>query len=498
MVVLAPAAVWDRGRELLKPFAGRFADATAMLVLLGYPTSVDLQQAMNRGLASIVSADPTLDEVFLAGMRAFELLEAKGRAETRGKWVNRYRYELGELIEISRALTTERDDRTSCSASSSRRAASSPAPTPGQHLRGRAPGRAVAPHDARRTAEEHPRPDVAVQADAERLGRNSTRASSSMPMSSARSISGSGRALASQAINIGDVVRSASHHASSAFDRIASTTRSVTARRSMLTAPLDRQAGTTSSACCSSSTRSATRRRSVSSSRRGLREADVIPFDERSEELLGDAGLARRHRPRKRASLRREIKHLFEGFVTASVSAIESARPDHQRSLAPRRRPDRRTSPSALDSARAPAPYKRGDVVTSRATCARSSSRALLHDFGKIGVKRAGAREGEEALPRRASITIRARIDFVDPQSLEADDPPRGSCEPRSRSGASGADLAELDTRRETPHAARSSRPSWSTPSSPPTSRPILKLPATSSPHRGAREASRTPICAAS
>ena len=74
MVVLAPSAVWDRGRELLKPFAARFADATAMLVLLGYPQSVDLQQAMNRGLASIVSAEPTVDEVFLAGMRAFELL----------------------------------------------------------------------------------------------------------------------------------------------------------------------------------------------------------------------------------------------------------------------------------------------------------------------------------------------------------------------------------------------------------------------------------------
>src|SRR4051812_44368910 len=43
MVVMAPAAVWDRGRELLKPFAARFADATAMLILMGYPSDVDLQ-----------------------------------------------------------------------------------------------------------------------------------------------------------------------------------------------------------------------------------------------------------------------------------------------------------------------------------------------------------------------------------------------------------------------------------------------------------------------
>ena len=109
MVVLAPAAVWDRGRELLKPFAARFADSTAMLILMGYPNDVDLQQAMNRGLASIVAEDASLDEMFLAGIRAFELLEAKGRAESRGKWLNRYRYELGELIDIARAMTTERD-----------------------------------------------------------------------------------------------------------------------------------------------------------------------------------------------------------------------------------------------------------------------------------------------------------------------------------------------------------------------------------------------------
>ena len=84
VVLLAPSAVWDRGKELLRPFTARFADSTAMLILLGYPTDVDLQQAMNRGLASIVAEDATLDELFLAGIRAFELLEAKGRAESRG------------------------------------------------------------------------------------------------------------------------------------------------------------------------------------------------------------------------------------------------------------------------------------------------------------------------------------------------------------------------------------------------------------------------------
>src|ERR1700744_4985847 len=59
MVVVAPADVWEKGRDLLKPFAKRFADSTAMVILLGYPPHVDLAQAMNVGLASIVSATPT-------------------------------------------------------------------------------------------------------------------------------------------------------------------------------------------------------------------------------------------------------------------------------------------------------------------------------------------------------------------------------------------------------------------------------------------------------
>ena len=80
-----------------------------MLILMGYPSDVDLPQAMNRGLASIVSDDANLDELFLSGVRAFELLEATGRAESRGKWLRRYRYELGELINIARAMTPERD-----------------------------------------------------------------------------------------------------------------------------------------------------------------------------------------------------------------------------------------------------------------------------------------------------------------------------------------------------------------------------------------------------
>src|SRR4051812_1486795 len=80
-VVLAPSAVWESGRELLAPFAARFAESGALLVLLGHPQGANLEHAVNRGLASIVPASPSGDELYLAVQRAFELLEAKCRAE---------------------------------------------------------------------------------------------------------------------------------------------------------------------------------------------------------------------------------------------------------------------------------------------------------------------------------------------------------------------------------------------------------------------------------
>ena len=108
-LIFTPATIWEKGRELLKPFADRFAAGTAAMILLGAPKGEDLSQAVRSGLATIVTADPSADELFVASDRAFELLAAKAHAESRGKWLNRYRYELGELLNIARAVTTERD-----------------------------------------------------------------------------------------------------------------------------------------------------------------------------------------------------------------------------------------------------------------------------------------------------------------------------------------------------------------------------------------------------
>src|SRR5262249_31375226 len=69
----------------------------------------DLGQALNLGLCALLPAEPQSAELLVALHAAFELMDVKARSESRGKWLNRYRYELGELIEIARALTTERE-----------------------------------------------------------------------------------------------------------------------------------------------------------------------------------------------------------------------------------------------------------------------------------------------------------------------------------------------------------------------------------------------------
>jgi len=41
-VLITLGSTWDHGRDALRPFAARFADGHAMLVLLGRPRDPDL------------------------------------------------------------------------------------------------------------------------------------------------------------------------------------------------------------------------------------------------------------------------------------------------------------------------------------------------------------------------------------------------------------------------------------------------------------------------
>jgi HD-GYP domain-containing protein (c-di-GMP phosphodiesterase class II) len=406
MVVLAPAVVWDRGRELLKPFAARFADSTAMLILMGYPSDVDLQQAMNRGLASIVAEDASLDEMFLAGMRAFELLEAKGRAESRGKWLRRYRYELGELINIARAMTTERDVNKLLAIILEK----------SRFVTGADAGSIYVVEDEAAPAGEDGENGPGSRARGPKLRFKLSQNESVnydsrefvMPIST-RSIAGSA-ALGKKPINIPDaydIPAGAQYGFDRRFDeKIGYRT------KSMLTMPLispqrDEVIGVIQ----------LINKKKDPDKKLFTKddvEEQVVPFDERSEELLGMVA-AQAGASLENAMLYEEIRKLFEGFVKASVEAIESRDPTtsgHSRRVA-----DLTVELAKVVDMETSGPYKGASFSSEDLRELEYAS--LLHDFGKIGVREKVLVKANKLYEEKVEL-IRARFDFI-ARSLEAD-----------------------------------------------------------------------------
>lgn len=390
VVVLAPGPVWDRGRDLLKPFAERFAEGLASLVLLGRPEEKDLAHAMNLGLASLLPREPESDELMIALQRALEMLESKSRAERRGKWLKRYRYELGELINIARAMTTERvvDKLFSVILEKSR------------YVTGADAGSIYVVEGDERS------PQLRFK-----LTQNDSITFDSreftMPISN-RSIAGT-VALSKKTLSIADVYHlpaGSSFGFDKSFDaRIGYRT------KSMLVAPLISQRDEVIGVIQLIN-------KKKDPEKKLLTQADVdeqvIEFDERSDELLGmvaaQAGVSLEN-----VMLYDEIRKLFEGFVKASVEAIESRDPTtsgHSRRVA-----DLTVELAKVVDGHGEGAYK--DAFFSREDLRELEYASLLHDFGKIGVR-------EKVLVKAKKLydesldAIRARFDFVS-RTIESD-----------------------------------------------------------------------------
>ncbi len=382
-VVLAPSAVWDRGRELLRPFTARFAESRALLILLGHPRDTKLEHAINSGLACIVPASPTKDELYLAVQRAFELMEAKARAEMRGQWLNRYQYELGELINIARAMTTERDVDKLLSIILEK----------SRFVTGADAGSIYVVEGDEKT------PQLRFK-----LAQNdSVRFDSSeftMPLNR-RSIAGSA-ALDRKMVAIADVY---DLPAGSPFgfdrrfdDRTGYRTRSV------LAAPLISQRDEVIGVI-----QLINKKRDPEKKLLEKEDAatQVVPFDARSEELLGMVA-AQAGASLENALLYDEIRRLFEGFVSASVEAIESRDPTtsgHSRRVA-----DYTVGLARVVDGVASGPYK--DAMFSREDLRELEYASLLHDFGKIGVREKVLVKAKKLYDEELEL-IRSRFDYV-------------------------------------------------------------------------------------
>jgi len=390
-VLLAPAAVSDRGREVWRPFATRIASGTAMLVWLGCPARPNVDEALNRGLSAIVSAEASADELYVAIHNAFELMVARARAESRGKWLNRYRYELGELIEIAKAITTEREiDRLLDVILEKSR-----------FITGADAGSIYVvegddPEPLRRTLRF-------------KLSQNDSRKFDSreftMPLSS-RSTAGY-VALHVKPLRIDDVYEPPPG-SEFGFDR-SFDAKTGYRTQSMLCAPLQSRTGEAIGVI-----QLINKKRDPEKKLLGPDDLvdQVVPFDERSEALLmtlaSQAGIALEN-----AILYKEIERMLEGFVRASVEAIEQRDPTTSgHSL--------RVSDLTVGLARAVeragiGPYK--GVTFTKDDLREISYASLLHDFGKIGVREQVLIKAKKLYPHELDL-IKHRFELAQ-RSLE-------------------------------------------------------------------------------
>ena len=414
-VLLVPKTMWDHGRELLRPFADAIAACEARLILLGRPADPDLTQALNRGVCALLPDEPSAEQIVVALHQAFELMETKARSESRGKWLNRYRYELGELIEIARAITTEREiDKLL-----------------GLILE---KARFVTGADAGSIyVVEGDDPDLSRNQLRFKLSQNDSLTFDSseftMPLSP-RSMAGY-VALEKKTLRIEDVYEMP---AGSPFGFDRSFDQKTGYRtKSMLGTPLVSSQGRVIGVLQLINKKREHKHRLTSVDDC---ERLVLAFDERSEELLAtlaaQAGISLEN-----AILYEEIRGIFEGFVRASVDAIEARDPTtsgHSRRVA-----DLTVGLAIAVEKTGSGPYR--EVCFRREDMREIEYASLLHDFGKIGVREPVLVKAKKLYPHELAA-IRQRFDFA-ARTIEADVLQRKLR--LLERGAGPDDLAELD-----------------------------------------------------
>lgn len=392
-VVIAPAAVSEHARDVLRPVAPRLAAGSATLVWLGCPPRPHLDEMRSRGLSAIVSPEATGDELFVAVKNAFDLMEARSRAESRGKWLNRYRYELGELIEIAKAITTEREIDRLLDVILEK-------------------SRFITDADAGSIyVVEGDDPDPLRRTLRFKLSQNQSRTFDSreftMPVSP-RSMAGY-VALNCAPLRIDDVY-ALPPGSEYGFDR-SFDAKTGYRTKSMLCAPLLSRTGE-AIGVIQLINKKRDREQTL------LSQEDVadhvVPFDERSEALVMTLG-SQAGVTLENAFLYKEIERMLEGFVRASVEAIEQRDPTTSgHSL--------RVADLTVGLARAveradAGPYK--GVTFSKDDLRELEYASLLHDFGKIGVREQVLVKAKKLYPSELKL-IEARFELAI-RSLETD-----------------------------------------------------------------------------
>jgi HD-GYP domain-containing protein (c-di-GMP phosphodiesterase class II) len=342
-------------------------------------------------------------------------MDVKARSESRGKWLNRYRYELGELIEIARALTTEREIDKLLNLILEKARFITAADAGSMYVVD-----GDDPALVRRQLHFKLSQNDSVSFDSREFA---------MPIST-RSMAGY-VALEQKTLSIEDVY-DMPPGSPFGFDR--SFDQKVGYRtRSMLVTPLITSKGEVVGVLQLINKKREPKQKLLVPEDF---ERGVIPFDERSEQLVttlaAQAGIALEN-----AILYQEIRKIFEGFVKASVDAIEARDPTtsgHSRRVA-----DLTVNLAVAVERVDTGPYR--EVRWQREDMREIEYASVLHDFGKIGVREHVLVKAKKLFPHELQL-IRQRLEFVI-RTIEVDIVSR-KLQAMSR-GSSSAELAELD-----------------------------------------------------
>jgi HD-GYP domain-containing protein (c-di-GMP phosphodiesterase class II) len=379
-------------RNPLEPYLPRVAAGHAGILIVGAMPDGLVEKLPTSAAISQIPDLASPDGLFVALNGCLERVELKVAAERRGRWLTRYRYELGELIEISRAISQERDiDRLLTLILEKSR-----------FITG-ADGGSIYVLEAvsKGSREKHLRFKHSQNDSVTFESKEFT-----IPLST-RSIAGAA-AVTRKPINITDVHAIGPDEPFSfdpSFDR-----KMGYRSKSMIAMPMisaeDDIIGVIQ---LINKKKDPEKKLTIETA-----DEEVVPFDQRSEDLLAtlasQAGIALEN-----ALLYDEIRRIFDGFVRASVQAIEQRDPTTSgHSL--------RVSLFSCGLAEAvdritSGPYK--EVRFTRRDLKELEYASLLHDFGKIGVREEVLVKAKKLYPHQLAM-VRLRFDYVR-KTLEAD-----------------------------------------------------------------------------
>jgi HD-GYP domain-containing protein (c-di-GMP phosphodiesterase class II) len=357
-VAILDRALW-RDPQRLEPYLYKATiGRRTMLALLGGDDDFAGLDRLRDQAALVIIALPAAPERILVILRnCLELIELRAKAAEKSRWAERYQYELGELIAIARAISSERDLDTLLGLILEK----------SRHVTGADAGSVY--------VLEGDGPDVRDKHLHFMLSQNDSRpvdfARMELPVDE-RSVVGRA-VITREPINIPDMDLLPEGRHRMLDEETGYRT------RSMLTVPMINQADEVIG-CIQLINKK--RDPAARLTRPEDFDTQVIPFDRRAEDLCitlaSQAGISLEN-----ALLYDDIRRLFESFVQASVTAIESRDPTtagHSQRVAT-------LTVGLADTLQKvdTGPYK--GVLFTRDDLMQIRYAGLLHDFGKVGVR---------------------------------------------------------------------------------------------------------------